>query len=203
MSRLSNRSLRRIQNDVLFSVTEDGRAVDTSEGVTITARLKRWGTANLNGEIYQSDSYDEFIASYYEAQGLNLPLTLMHGGGWQDIAGKVTAVEKDAEGLTITAVILRNLPNFDHVMALVDAGLLQGVSDEGFATDFVFNDDKEGTVTIRKACIMGVSLVTTPAEQTAKLTKDFQNTAFKGFASSLSRLRARRQRRGGQEHGND
>lgn len=173
-----------LRNQALLS------SVTPSEGggLTIKARLKRWGVMNLNREVYEEGAYDAFIKDYYERGALNMPLTVQHGSRVEDIVGKVLSLEKDTEGMTVTAEVMDGLPMSETVKKLIADGILQGVSDEGFADDFDYTE-KDG-YTIRRASMLAVSLVTTPAEMIAKVAvKSAIRT--KGF-SNQGRLRRRK-----------
>lgn len=153
-----------MRNQALLTVADQG----DSGGLTVTARLKVWSKRNLNAETYEPTAYDEFITDYYGRGDLNMPLTLMHGQRVEDIIGKVTTIEKDEEGLTVTAQVMDGLPMSETVKTLISAGVLQGMSDEGYADDFDY-DEKDG-FRIRKAAMLAISLVTTPAESLAKVS---------------------------------
>lgn len=150
---------------------------DSKEGdIKISARLKQWGEVNQNGEIYTEAAYEQFINDYYVKGNLNVPFTLMHGVGVESIIGRVDTMESDEEGLLITATIFGDCIS-SRVRTLIDRGVLQGVSDEGYGS---FDYDESRNVWIaRKMQLLAVSLVTIPAEVMAGI--EVENTAFRGF----------------------
>ena len=165
------------QNTVLFS------SVDTaeSEDLLITAKLKNFGSVNLNGEKYAPDAFDDFINDYYVKNGYEIPLTVQHSQDVRDIIGKVTSVDKKDDGLYINAVILHTLPIFETIKTLIDAKILRGVSDEGFAMGDWISSEKEQYFNVTKAEILAVSLVTTPSEPKAKVGVKTKNLIANGF----------------------
>ena len=82
------------------------RNADGEEGdIMISAQLKRWGEVNQNGEIYTEEAYEQFINDYYIKGNLNVPFTLMHGWGVENIIGRVDSMKSDEKGLSMTATI--------------------------------------------------------------------------------------------------
>lgn len=150
---------------------------DSEEGdIKISAQLKRWGEVNQNGEIYTEEAYEQFINDYYIKGNLNVPFTLMHGWGVENIIGRVDSMKSDEKGLSMTATIFGDCIS-TRVRTLIDRGVLQGVSDEGYGS-FDYDDEKHVWIA-RKMQLMAVSLVTIPAEVAAGI--EVKNTAFRGF----------------------
>lgn len=150
--------------------------VDEKDGdIKIKARLKTWGKENLNGEIYEAAQYEKFIKSYYVEGGLNVPFTLNHLGNWDvnNVIGVVNSMDINDEGLDMEATIFGNCIS-DHVRTLINRGVLQGVSDEGWAQGYW---DNSGKFHIEEMVMLAVSLVTTPAEVAAGIR--VENTAFR------------------------
>lgn len=168
-----------ISDAILFQSTGKTESGD----LLITAQLKKFGETNLNGEMYAADAYDDFINDYYVKNGYEIPLTLQHGQRVEDICGKLTKIEKTDDGLFIEAVVLSALPNFNIVSTLLENGILSGVSDEGLAMgDF---DSKNEVFNVKKAQILAVSIVTTPAEPLAKADcRKVENLVAAGFQDS-------------------
>lgn len=160
-------------NAVIFAATEE-----VAEGLKITAKLKEWGVANLNGYNFSPGSYDTFISDYYVANGYHLPLTVCHGHGFADIVGEVLTLDKRDDGLYCEAIIYSDYPQFSWVKRLVEAHVLGGVSDDGYLVNYDY-DKKTDTYLVSEARIMNVSLVATPAEPSASVK--IENTAFRGF----------------------
>lgn len=169
------------RNEIIFTPEN----VITSEiGITITSKFKRWNEPNLNGFVFTPDSYDKCINEYFTKGGKNIPLTLMHGKGFNDIVGKVTSLDKDSEGLTMTAVVFKEYPEYEWVKTLISERVLQGISDDGYIIKSEQRDDN--TELITECFLCNISLVTIPAETAANV--EIANTAFKGFAPTKRRL---------------
>lgn len=170
------------RNAVIFSSTED-----TADGLRIRAKLKSWNTTNLNGYNFAKNSYDDFIADYYEKFDYKIPLTLMHGHSFTDIVGEVTLLDNQEDGLYCEAVVFADYPQFDWAKRLITSRVLGGVSDDGFLIDYS-EDAATGAISVEKAQIMNVSIVTTPAEPLAKV-EEMANTAFRGFSTKKRALK--------------
>lgn len=170
------------QNAVIYSSTED-----TADGLRIRAKLKSWNTTNLNGYNFAKNSYDDFIAEYYEKYGYKVPLTLMHGHSFADIVGEVTLLDNREDGLYCEAIIFADYPQFGWLKKLVKSRILGGVSDDGFLLDYS-EDAATGAILVEKAQIMNVSIVTTPAEPLAKV-EEVRNTTFRGFLPKKKTLK--------------
>lgn len=160
-----------------------GSFSDTEDGLQVTAQLKKFNSVNLNGEQYASDAYDDFINDYYVKNGYEIPLTVQHSQHFDDIVGKIDKIEKNEDGLFVSATVFANLPKFQQIKTLLNAHILGGISDEGIAEgDF---DAKTNIFNVKKAQILAVSLVTTPAEPLAKANvKETKNLITEGFTDS-------------------
>ena len=58
----------------------------------------------VNGQ-WEKGSYDEMIASYFEANELNIPLDLMHERTVKDLAGIATMMKKKGASIEIVGFI--------------------------------------------------------------------------------------------------
>lgn len=187
------RKTRRFRDAVIFQVADS----PSEGGLLVDARLKVWGRANLNNEIFDKNAYDDFLNQYYRKNDLNMPLTLQHGGRVEDIVGKIVSIDKDDEGLVVKAQVLEGLPMSEATKTLIANGVLQGMSDEGWSDDFEISD--KGEFLIHRATILAVSLVATPAEAIAKVRTVNNSINMRGFEfsnekSGRGRLRDRRRR---------
>ena len=97
------KDILKISNGFFFENTKDVR-----EGLMLDGYFKRWNSINENGESYAKDSYDKFINHYFVRNKLNVPINLMHGSGFGDLAGKIVNMKKDSHGIFIQALISRN-----------------------------------------------------------------------------------------------
>ena len=155
---------------------------EVEEGVILSGYFKKWRVVNGNGEKYDENSYDDFIENYYVKNKLNVTVNLMHGQGFTDLAGKVINMRKDEVGIFINVLISKGAVHYKKILLLLEDKVLQGFSDEGFATDFEFKNNEVGEnyALIKKAILTKISLVDIPAEATAQF--EFRNaTRFEGF----------------------
>ena len=175
---MKNRTI--IQDFLLLSERPNGRKWEEHpEGILVSGMLTRFGETNCNGFRFEPGSYDKCIAEYFEANGLNVPLTVQHNDNdIRHIVGRVTKMEKKGDGVYMEAVILAVHPEFETVKSLIDGGVLQGFSNYGWAVDCSFTED--GDLAVHEFTLLSASLVTTPADVSGKL--EMRNTRFEGFA---------------------
>ena len=161
----------------LSSFTGDKADDAVLDGLIIKGYEMRWGEANANGECYDKGAFDEWINDYFVKRKLNMPLTLMHGQTFDDLCGRVLYVETNSVGFYVVAYVPRTYFRYNGVKAAVAEGILQGFSKEGFADDYSVTED--GTLKIKKMQIIGVSLVSVPANgvpfEAAGETQEIQN----------------------------
>ena len=172
------KDILKISNGFFFENTKEVR-----EGLILDGYFKRWDSVNENGESYAKDSFDKFINHYFVRNKLNVPINLMHGSGFGDLAGKIVNMKKDPYGIFIQALISKHAVHFENIKGLIEDEILQGFSDEGFATDFelIKNGNNEVThVNILEAVLTKVSLVDIPAEGSAQF-QIANATNFIGF----------------------
>ena len=134
---------------------------ETGEGLILTGYEMFYGVVNGNGERYEVGAFDNFIEEYFVKNKLNMPVTVQHGDRLEDIVGRVLEIETDERGFSFKVLVSNKLPKFSIVKTMVEEGMLQGFSKEGWATDYWFN--KDGIMEIKEMWVTAVSLVTTPA----------------------------------------
>ncbi len=155
---------------------ENSKLNDNGDYV-VSGYFKVWKNRNFNGERYTTDAYDEFINSYFEKNEFNVPINLLHQKDIFHLVGKVDNMIKDDIGIYLDVIISKHAIYFEKVVGMIEDKILQGFSDEGFATNW---DEDEDGVLIRQAILERISLVDLPAEVDAKL--EIENaTKFKGF----------------------
>lgn len=137
----------------------------SSEPLTYKAKLKAWDITNANGEVYKAGCYDKCRRDYYEANGKRIPVTVCHQPGIDNLVGYVDSIDDGEDGMMVTIKLLPTHPKAQLVADLIEAGVLQGVSDDGYMTKYYNNAD--GSVTVTEAFIAHVSLVDVPAEPTS------------------------------------
>lgn len=146
--------------------------------------VRKFGKVNENGEQFSNDAYDEFIEKYYEKNSLHIPVDVMHGGTILGVCGKVVLLEKvKTVGVWCEIEISKNAIYFNNITGLINDGILQGLSDYGYATDYEYKYNNDGTFShciIKKQNLLRISIVDAPAEGTAKL-EVMNATKFKNF----------------------
>lgn len=118
-------------------------------------------SANENGEVYSDGAFSDFITRYFVNKKFNIPVTLMHGRNFADLIGRVLCCEINSVGLYFVCYLPKNTPNYEYVKIALQEGLLQGLSKEGWATDYDWQDD--GTMVVNQFDLLCVSLVDLPA----------------------------------------
>ena len=135
----------------------------TLDGLIIKGYEMKWSGVNENGERYDRKAFDDFITNYFVGHGLNMPVTMQHSNDASSLIGRVLYLETNSVGFYFVIYIPRALPVYETVKALVAEGILQGLSKEGWATEYHW--DKDDVLIIDKMDLLGVSLVTTPANR--------------------------------------
>lgn len=131
-------------------------------GLIIRAYEMKFGqTANENGEVYSDDAFSDFIKRYFVDKKFNIPVTLMHGRNFDDLVGRVLCCEVNSVGLYFVCYLPKTTPRYQYVKTALQEGLLQGLSKEGWATDYDWKQD--GTMEINHFDLLCVSLVDLPA----------------------------------------
>lgn len=131
-------------------------------GLIIRAYEMKFGqTANENGEVYSDDAFSDFIKRYFVDKNFNIPVTLMHGRSFEDLIGRVLCCEVNSVGLYFVCYLPKTTPRYQYVKTALQEGLLQGLSKEGWATDYDWKQD--GTMVINNFDLLCVSLVDLPA----------------------------------------
>lgn len=135
----------------------------TLDGLIIKGYEMKWSGVNENGERYDRKAFDDFINDYFVGHGLNMPVTMQHCSDASSLIGRVLYLETNSVGFYFVIYVPRALPVYETVKALVAEGILQGLSKEGWATEYHW--DKDDVLVIDKMDLLGVSLVTTPANR--------------------------------------
>lgn len=163
----------KLSNDILIDNYEEvdnydlERIVPNSgaeklNGLVIRAYEMKFGqTANENGEVYSDDAFSDFIKRYFVDKKFNIPVTLMHGRRFEDLIGRVLCCEVNSVGLYFICYLPKTALRYEHVKLALQEGLLQGLSKEGWATDYDWKED--GTMVINQFDLLCVSLVDLPA----------------------------------------
>lgn len=152
---------------------------DKLRGLIFKGYEMKWGSTNTNGERYDETAFDKFIEDYFVGKGFNMPVTIEHSYDPQWIAGRVLYIERNSVGFYFVVYIPETYQHYAQVKWMVEEGLIQGLSKEGFYVDCDWEvDDSTGEwfVQIHELMMSRVSLVCTPANgiklESAKETKN-------------------------------
>lgn len=142
------------------------------DGLILKGYEMKWGETNENFEQYEKTAFDQFIAEYFVAKGLNMPMDINHGGwhDWHNYAGRVLYIETNSVGFYFVAYIPRTYADYDRVLWGLKNGILQGFSKEGYATEWEYKYNEDGTFShelIKSMKVLSVSLVSLPANGVA------------------------------------
>ena len=182
-----------IKNAVMLGEWSDVQAIPVEDlkkwtndpeklrGLIFKGYEMKWGAINTNGETYDETAFDKFIEDYFVQKGFNMPVTIEHSEDPQWIAGRVLYIERNSVGFYFVVYIPETYPNYAHVKWLVEEGLIQGLSKEGFYADYEWkqedpNDYDSWYIQIHELIMHRVSLVCTPANgvkfESVKQTKN-------------------------------
>lgn len=169
----------RIHEAVLLGDWEEVQALDAQtlskdlapeklNGLILKGYEMKWDKTNENGERYEKTAFDDFVQRYFVDGKLNMPVDINHEGwhDWQAFCGRVLYFEVNSVGSYFVVYVPRDFEYYDQLKWRLQAGIIQGFSKEGWATEWqpIWNED--GTFNyelIKKMDILSVSLVCTPA----------------------------------------
>lgn len=162
-------------------ITKRDEDTEKLDGLIIRGYEMEWGKVNENFELYEKDAFDDFIQSYFVEKGFNLPVDIEHAGYSPEwLAGRIIYAEINTRGFYYVAYIPRTFKNYDTVLNLLREGILQGFSKMGYATDWQWVYDEDGSFKheiIKKFKLLAMSIVSTPANgiQFEKMQETKQN----------------------------
>ena len=124
--------------------------------------------ANLNGYLYKAGCYDTFLKSYYQSNGKNIPLDILHNvTDLAHLVGKVTEFNVTKNEAQIVAEVSRYAIHFNSIVGLIEDGVLQGFSDMSFVNNGKYLDN--GMLEVSECSLFSVALVQNPAVVASKL----------------------------------
>lgn len=149
------------------TITKRDEDVEMLSGIIVYGYESKFSkTPNQNGEIYERGCMDEFINEYFIERKLNMPLTIEHMHDIEHLAGRVIYLEENGTGFYYVAYIPKTYMHYDDVKGLLQNGILQGFSKEGWSVDYEYKYNEDGEfshVLIKKMKLLSVSLVSLPA----------------------------------------
>lgn len=178
----------RVENFAKFSAVagSTGKCVTVTDsdgnetGFEVRGMLTKFNFVNANGMTFEPESYDKFIDEYYIANGLNVPLCLLHDDtDIRNVCGYVKELTKTDDGVEMVAFIPKSTYYYNLIRNYVECGVLQGFSNFGCVTDFDFTEG--GALIVKSFELLHAAMVCIPADTSAKFV---QNTIFKNFEPS-------------------
>ena len=155
-----------VQKIKASSITKNEGDNEVLDGLIIKGYEMQFGQVNENGEIYEKDCFDKYINSYFVENKLNIPVDIQHRSDLLSLAGRVIYAEVNSVGLYFVAYIPKTYYYYDVVKNNLKEKILQGFSKCGYATDYEYEWNEDGTfknITIKEMALLSVSLVATPA----------------------------------------
>lgn len=154
-----------VDNYELEKITHNPTDAQRLSGLIIRGyEMKFAKGTNENREQYDPHCFDEFVEEYFVKNKLNIPVTLHHDN--DKLVGRVLCLEVNSVGFYFVVYIPKRIKLYDEIKTLIEEGLLQGLSKEGWATDYDYKFKEDGSfdyMQINKMSICGVSLVAMPA----------------------------------------
>lgn len=161
-------SWEEVKNLPTSAITKRDDDTSVLNGLIIRGYEMAFGKINENKELYDRNSFDKFINSYFVEKKLNLPIDIQHAGEenpeW--LAGRVIYAETNTQGLYIIAYIPSSYEHYTMIGNLLREGILQGFSKCGYATDYESKYNEDGSFShlfIKEFQLLSMSLVATPA----------------------------------------
>lgn len=155
-----------VQQIKASSITKNDADTEVLDGLIVKGYEMKFGQVNENGEIYEKNCFDNFINSYFVENKLNIPVDIQHRSDLLSLAGRVIYAEVNSVGLYFVAYIPKTYFYYDVVKNNLREKILQGFSKCGYATDYEYMWNEDGSfknVTIKEMALLSVSLVATPA----------------------------------------
>lgn len=153
----------------LSKITKKDTDTQRLNGIIIKGYETKFSRVNENGERYEPGCLDAFIQSYFIDNGLNMVVDVQHGCGIDDQVGRVVYLETNTVGFYFVAYIPKTVARYEQIRNLLAEGILQGFSKCGWATDYDWEYERDGSETfvVKEMSILSVSLVTSPANAIA------------------------------------
>lgn len=175
-----------VQNYAVFLPCEEGEhrykvvtdANNTEIGIEVSGRVTEFNTVNENRLKFDRKSYDACISEYFEKNGLNIPIDVMHVRDAQHLAGVAKKFVKRTDGVDVTAFIPKGVYFYGLIKTLIDNGVLQGFSNFGCMRDCDWSEADDAWV-VKDFFLISISLVDVPADTSTKFVSNA--TDFEGF----------------------
>lgn len=176
------------------TITKNEGDTEVLDGLIVKGYEMKFGQKNENEEIYRKDCFDKFINSYFVENKLNIPVDIQHRSDQLNLAGRVIYAEVNNVGLYFVAYIPKTYIYYNVVKNNLKEKILQGFSKCGYATDYEYLWNEDGSfkaIDIKEMALLSVSLVATPANSIKfENVQEIQNaTRFKNKTKTENKLK--------------
>lgn len=148
------------------TITKNDQDNENLNGLIIKGYEMKFAAINENREKYDPGCFDEFIQRYFIDHELNMVVSLQHSQDVDNLCGRVLYLEINTVGCYFIVYIPATYIKYEMVKNLLKEGILQGLSKEGYTTDYNYVYTEDGDfdyLQINKMDICSVSLVSQPA----------------------------------------
>ena len=148
------------------TLTKNDNDNERLNGLIIKGYEMKFDSINENREKYDPGCFDEFIQRYFIDHELNMVVSLQHSQDVDNLCGRVLYLEINTVGCYFIVYIPSTYIKYEQVKNLLKEGILQGLSKEGYTTDYQYIYTEDGDfdyLQINKMDICSVSLVSQPA----------------------------------------
>ena len=159
-------SWEEVSNIEAANITKRDEDLEILDGLIIKGYEMKFDSINENREKYDPGCFDEFIQRYFIDHELNMVVSLQHSLDVDNLCGRVLYLEINTVGCYFVVYIPRTYVKYEMVKNLLKEGILQGLSKEGYTTDYEYFYSEDGSfdyIQINKMDICSVSLVAQPA----------------------------------------
>lgn len=160
---------------ILYNSFKIENALTEDEKLIINGYCAHFGVKNLNEEVVDANSFNEFFSLYDDGK-LVPALNYNHT---DQIIGGIDSIEKKDNGLFMTAHLNKNVPLCDMLIPNILSGDISGLSTEGFVKNGVDGVEflDEGGYYVKDFLLTAVAVVSTPADWNAQFTvRNYLNT---------------------------
>lgn len=159
-------SWEEINDQPLSTITKRDEDTQHLDGLIIKGYETKFGKTNENWEQYDPHCLDKFVEEYFVNNRLNMVVDLQHSQHIDDQVGRVVYLEVNSVGFYFVAYVPKSVKRYEQVKNLLQEGILQGFSKCGWATDYEWKYESDGSFAyelVKEMSIVSVSLVTSPA----------------------------------------
>lgn len=155
-----------VQDLPLSKITKNDQDTTRLDGLILKGYETKFNEINSNREKYDPACLDSFVQRYFIDKELNMTLDIQHSQELENLAGRVLYLEVNSVGFYFVCYIPRTYCKYDIVKNLLQEGILQGFSKQGWASDYEYFFTESGDfdyTLIKEMDITSVSLVSQPA----------------------------------------